>query len=212
VGNLFAKEQGVEQEVLEESAVVRAPRRVEAVSAESKGVTERESVGREHENEDRSPLVKKQAERLVGREQFAVKEKAAAHGEMPARTEEIAERPVETRETVRPIETHTLLVQQPLVPERVERVEMGREEAEERESAERRVVQPLGERSGVERVPGVREQQRDGRRGSKEIQIHIGRIEVIAVPAPQQRAAAPASGRRPESLDEYLQRRDRRAR
>jgi hypothetical protein len=44
-----------------------------------------------------------------------------------------------------------------------------------------------------------------------EIQIHIGRIEVIAAPPPTARPPAPSSRRGSQSLDEYLRRRDRRA-
>ena len=48
-----------------------------------------------------------------------------------------------------------------------------------------------------------------GSRGSEEIQIHIGRVEVIAVPPTPPR---PLPQRRTESLDEYLRRHDRRSR
>jgi hypothetical protein len=41
-----------------------------------------------------------------------------------------------------------------------------------------------------------------------EIQIHIGRIEVIAVPAAPARPAPPKPRREPSRLDEYLRRRD----
>jgi hypothetical protein len=51
----------------------------------------------------------------------------------------------------------------------------------------------------------------ESRRGPEDIHIHIGRIEVVAVPQPVQRAA-PVAARRGESLEEYLKRRDRRAR
>jgi hypothetical protein len=46
-------------------------------------------------------------------------------------------------------------------------------------------------------------------RDSEEIQIHIGRIEVIAVSAA---APRPSPQRRIESLDDYLRRHDRRPR
>jgi hypothetical protein len=49
------------------------------------------------------------------------------------------------------------------------------------------------------------------RHSSEDIQIHIGRIEVIAVPTPVQRPVAVAA-RKTESLEEYLRRRDRRPR
>jgi hypothetical protein len=45
----------------------------------------------------------------------------------------------------------------------------------------------------------------------EDIQIHIGRIEVIAVPPPNQRGA-PAAAHKSESLSEYLKRKDRRVR
>ncbi len=48
-------------------------------------------------------------------------------------------------------------------------------------------------------------------RGSEEIQIHIGRIEVIAIPQQAQRAA-PAKTQRGESLEAYLKRHERRSR
>lgn len=54
-------------------------------------------------------------------------------------------------------------------------------------------------------------QQRPPPRDPDEIQIHIGRIEVTAVPPPQVKAA-PAPTRKSPSLDEYLKRRPGRAR
>jgi hypothetical protein len=51
---------------------------------------------------------------------------------------------------------------------------------------------------------------REHQRGSDDIQIHIGRIEVVAVPQATPRSAAPA--RKSQTLDEYLKRRDGRAR
>jgi hypothetical protein len=50
-----------------------------------------------------------------------------------------------------------------------------------------------------------------GARASEEIQIHIGRIEVIAVP-PQAQRAAPARTQRGESLEAYLKRHEGRSR
>jgi hypothetical protein len=46
---------------------------------------------------------------------------------------------------------------------------------------------------------------------AEEIQIHIGRIEVIAVPPPATRSAA-APARKGQSLDEYLSRSNGRSR
>jgi hypothetical protein len=63
-------------------------------------------------------------------------------------------------------------------------------------------------RLGAERMP--LEAGRDHQRGSDDIQIHIGRIEVVAVPPAAARSAAPA--RKSQTLDEYLKRRDGRAR
>jgi hypothetical protein len=48
-------------------------------------------------------------------------------------------------------------------------------------------------------------------RGREDIQIHIGRVEVIAVP-PAAPRTAPAAARKTESLADYLRRRDRRVR
>jgi hypothetical protein len=53
----------------------------------------------------------------------------------------------------------------------------------------------------------AQEARRESERGSEEIQIHIGRIEVIAVPQPVARPAAPAN--RSQSLDDYLKRHGR---
>jgi hypothetical protein len=46
------------------------------------------------------------------------------------------------------------------------------------------------------------------RREPDEIQIHIGRIEVIAAPSSQARQTSPRPQRGPSALDEYLRRRD----
>jgi hypothetical protein len=58
---------------------------------------------------------------------------------------------------------------------------------------------------------GPRAGQQSGRRSVEDIQIHIGRIEVIAVAPPTQRWV-PASVHKTESLGEYLRRKDRRVR
>jgi hypothetical protein len=60
-------------------------------------------------------------------------------------------------------------------------------------------------------LPAEPTSRQESERGSEDIQIHIGRIEVIAVPPPVQRSA-PATARKTESLQEYLGRRDRRSR
>jgi hypothetical protein len=52
-------------------------------------------------------------------------------------------------------------------------------------------------------------QRRESPRASDDIHIHIGRVEVIAVP---QAAPRPASPRRAEGLDDFLRRQDRRSR
>ncbi len=54
-------------------------------------------------------------------------------------------------------------------------------------------------------------QSRDVSRAGEDIRIHIGRIEVIAVPPPVHRAPS-AAAHAGESLAEYLRRRDRRPR
>jgi hypothetical protein len=58
---------------------------------------------------------------------------------------------------------------------------------------------------------GLARQQRPPPHDTDEIQIHIGRIEVTAVPPPPVKAA-PAPTRKSPSLDEYLKRRPGRAR
>ena len=63
-------------------------------------------------------------------------------------------------------------------------------------------------RLGAERMP--LEVGREHQRGSDDIQIHIGRIEIVAVPPAPARSAAPT--RKSQTLDEYLKRRDGRAR
>jgi hypothetical protein len=66
-------------------------------------------------------------------------------------------------------------------------------------------------RAGQERMETAnRDGESSRERGGEDIQIHIGRIEVIAVP-PAPRAAA-ATPRHAMSLDDYLKRRDGRAR
>jgi hypothetical protein len=51
-----------------------------------------------------------------------------------------------------------------------------------------------------------------GEQEPNDIQIHIGRIEVVAVPTAPERPASPKPRRGALSLDEYLRRQDRRAR
>jgi len=66
-------------------------------------------------------------------------------------------------------------------------------------------------RSGSEAKEGIGPIRRSLRSEPDEIQIHIGRIEVVAVqPAPAQPVSQKAQRATP-SLDEYLQRRDRRS-
>jgi len=62
-----------------------------------------------------------------------------------------------------------------------------------------------------EGAPPPRTPGDEAQRGGEEIQIHIGRIEVIAVPQSLQRAA-PGKTQRGETLEAYLRRLDRRAR
>jgi hypothetical protein len=72
---------------------------------------------------------------------------------------------------------------------------------------------PFARASGAGRVsaspqPGQRD---EASRGAQDIEIHIGRIEVIAV-AQQPQRAAPARTQRGETLEAYLKRHDRRSR
>jgi hypothetical protein len=78
--------------------------------------------------------------------------------------------------------------------------------------ADRQPPMPLV-RAAPGRVESPRQPvQRDvAGRGVQDIEIHIGRIEVIAVPQQQQRPA-PARAQHGESLDAYLKRHDRRSR
>jgi hypothetical protein len=62
-----------------------------------------------------------------------------------------------------------------------------------------------------EAVSKLSQQREAAPRGGDDIQIHIGRIEVIAVPQQQQRAA-PAKAPRGETLEAYLKRHERRSR
>ena len=104
---------------------------------------------------------------------------------------------------MRALEVRPLLVEQPEpedAPDSVTTV------AAEHRSADTGVIQPRIESANRERDRG------EGSRTSNEVQIHIGRIEVIAVPPPAPQRAAAATERRGESLDDYLRRKDRRAR
>lgn len=73
--------------------------------------------------------------------------------------------------------------------------------------SEPKIIQQAGSsRRDTGRQEAVRREERE----ADDIQIHIGRIEVLAVP-PAPPVARPASAaQKPSSLDDYLQRRDRR--
>jgi hypothetical protein len=100
------------------------------------------------------------------------------------------------------------------------------------ETTEEAPPQPLVDVRKMESAPGMvhapamisphsldtdGKQKRDSRTGEQprrepdEIQIHIGRIEVIAAPSSQARQASPRPQRGPSALDEYLRRRDGKA-
>jgi hypothetical protein len=104
----------------------------------------------------------------------------------------------QVHQTILPLKLRTLLVPQERQADPMERPETA--------SAAMRLARPQVEPPATQRAD-----RQEGGRGTEDIQIHIGRIEVIAVPQPVQRAA-PAAARKTESLDEYLRRRDGRPR
>jgi hypothetical protein len=68
---------------------------------------------------------------------------------------------------------------------------------------------PLGTQIGRKREAYVSDRLEASRKGPDEIQIHIGRIEVTAVPPAPVAAPSPKPRHLAPSLDEYLQRRGR---
>lgn len=116
--------------------------------------------------------------------------------------------PVEVEKNIQALRVHTLLMPESADRDPEARVEgTALEESEHRTGAE--VVRTA--RMTTERGTAERAARKEIERGSEDIQIHIGRIEVIAAPPPLQRTA-PAATRKSESLEDYLRRRDRRAR
>jgi hypothetical protein len=111
---------------------------------------------------------------------------------LAARAKRQVEPPV--AETTEPFKTPLLMTEEDQPAPRVQKNERAR--PVQQPATFRPAVQPSGAQQG---------------RGSEEIQIHIGRVEVIAVPPPAQRTV-PAAARKTESLGEYLRRRDRRVR
>jgi hypothetical protein len=111
-----------------------------------------------------------------------------------ARAQRRVEPPIEAAELTGPFKAPLLMAEQEPPALKVQKNE--RAGPVQKPSTSRPAVQPNG-------APQVR--------GREDIQIHIGRVEVIAVPPPAQRTA-PAAARNTESLADYLRRRDRRVR
>jgi hypothetical protein len=208
VGGIFLKDQ--QQGIAEESAIVDAPRETRRIEADGVGLRE----VRETEAPERGVVrpLQSLADRSIRGEEAQgsrvrlreVETETVAGAEERRGDAVIAPE----RDTILPLQVQTLLVREDLDGEFDERGDRRFVEANLRDGRAdaNRVV-----REAAERVPAERVMRQEIQRGSEDIQIHIGRIEVIAVPSPVQRAAA-GTTRKPESLEEYLRRRDRRAR
>jgi hypothetical protein len=105
----------------------------------------------------------------------------------------------QVHQTILPLELRTLLVPQERRADPTERLETA--------SSAMRLARPQVDPPAATHRAG----RQEGGRRTEDIQIHIGRIEVIAVSQPVQRAA-PAAARKTESLGEYLRRQDGRPR
>lgn len=205
VGGMFLR--GGQQEIVEETEIVSAPKgtgRNGSSSLERRGVREPAMP----ERAEILPLVEDGAERglrIDEAQRWSSAEEAEAKSS--ARGEEYREDQVAAgeRQTNMPVQVRNLLVRDDV--QRKSEVRADSQIIEASDFGENleplRVVRQSPERVVAERVAR--------QRGSEDIQIHIGRVEVIAVPPPVQRAA-PAATRKAESLEEYLRRRDRRAR
>jgi len=77
--------------------------------------------------------------------------------------------------------------------------------------SDRQPPTPMVRAAGRVEAPRQPAQRDEADRGVQDIEIHIGRIEVIAVPQQPQRTA-PARTQHGETLDAYLKRHDRRSR
>ena len=144
-----------------------------------------------------SPLLVSAAEDFVFASQG---EERSGRTESPARRME------------QPAEANVLIAAQPFVEHRTDSQAgiASRNEAD-RELRNTRLRHPSAGPVRTFARPPVAQPQTPSpvRSGGDDIQIHIGRVEVIAVP---QQAAHPAPARRGPSLEEYLQGRDRRSR
>jgi len=204
VGGVFVKEQ--RQGIVEESAVVSAqsePRRID-------GDVEARREVRETQKPER--LVVQSAVDRALREKMPPEMRDRGREDDSAIVASVQEsdvrEPVEVEEKIQALRVHTLLMPEVADHDSEERVAGTVLEASEHRAAAE-VVRTA--RMTTERVAAERATRTEIERGSEDIQIHIGRIEVIAAPPPLQRAA-PAVTRKPESLEDYLMRRDRRAR
>jgi len=205
VGGVFVKEQ--RQGIIEESAVVSArsePARID-------GDVEARGEALETQNPERlvgRPVV----DRGLQQEEMAPEMRGRAREDDGAIVSSVQKsdvrEPLAAEEKIQARRVHTLLMPEVADHDSEERVAGTVLEAiEHRTGAE----VSHAARTAKERAAAERAARKEMERGSEDIQIHIGRIEVIAVQPPLQRAA-PAVTRKSESLEDYLRRRDRRAR
>jgi hypothetical protein len=165
------------------------------------------------------PHTPSQHEQLISRSQIDTEAKASQHqqpteslskyaGEAQSVADtnaDLNDPSLETARSAMRTETGPILYEPLLVREAIKQQE---ESDGERVSDQMSLVRrsPISAQTAKQEVV----QRRAGADINEDIQIHIGRIEVIAVQSPTQRTAAPT--RKAMSLDEYLQRRDGRAR
>jgi hypothetical protein len=211
VGGIFLKDQ--QQGMTEESAFVSAPqepRRIQADALRREEARHMEASEREVARPVQ-PMVDRSIEGGVQREkgQGPPMRLQPDHVETAAAAEEHRgdDTVAPERDASLPLRLHTLLVREDVDGEMDgEGDEQFAEASRRADAAADRVV-----RQAVDRVAAQRDVRQEMQSASEDIQIHIGRIEVIAVPPAVQRPGTMAA-RKAESLEEYLRRHDRRAR
>jgi hypothetical protein len=204
------------------SSAAQRQRPVEVVEEQLSSVRREEEPmrSRQARSKDEGPPISPRELLVAGwKEPVMPERKAQAAMEMSSEGDRASEERGEVSDEVVKAREQSADVDARAIVPRVKRVEDGAEENVALSVRMERALSPVvirGDdgRREVEAQRGAERQgaQRDeAKRGGEDIQIHIGRIEVIAVAQPLQRAA-PAKVQRGETLEAYLTRHERRSR
>jgi hypothetical protein len=203
------------------SSAAQRQRPVEVVEEQLSSARREEEPmrSRQARGKDEGPSIARELLVAGWKEPLMPERKAQAAVEMSSEVDRASEERGEVSDEVVKAREQSADVDARAIVPRVKRVEDGAEENVALSVRMERALSPVvirGDdgRREVEAQRGAERQgaQRDeAKRGGEDIQIHIGRIEVIAVAQPLQRAA-PAKVQRGETLEAYLTRHERRSR